>query len=230
MRPPGYLVHSLTIVAVACLLAACMNDKDRGPGADGMNGGGGGPGPTGPGPVTTTGTISGTVSAGTTAVAGAQIALGSEATATTAASGQYSFTNVSTGMHSLTLAAPGGFALASGETAIKNTAVIADQTATVDWTLIQLPPPPKTVEVSLNATRFAPRDVTVARGDTVRWVNAQPIAHNITPTSRTMPGTWRAQDIPARPGFAFSHTFELSGTYSYECSLHIGMTGVVRVP
>jgi plastocyanin len=203
------------------------NARDGG----GMTGGGGPP--TGPGPVVTTGTISGTVSAGATGVAGAQIALGSDATTTSAASGQYSFANVASGTHSLTLTAPSGFALATNEPATKNTSVAANQTSTVDWALVQLPPPPtppKTVEVSLEASRFSPRDVAIARGDTVRWVNAQPIAHTITPDDRRMPGTWPAQNIPARAGSTFSHTFDLSGIYTYNCTIHFGMTGVIRVP
>ena len=207
-----------------------MSDNDKG-GSGGMNGGAGPP--TGPGPVVTTGTISGTVAAGSAGVAGAQVALGSDATATTAASGQYSFTNVASGMHSLTITSPTGFALAAGEPPTKSTSVLANQTSTVNWALVQLPPPPpppKTVDVSLEASSFRPKDVTVARGDTVRWVNARPIAHTITPDSRTMPGTWRAQSVPAREGFMFSHTFELPGDYWYNCTLHIGMTGVVRVP
>ncbi len=28
----------------------------------------------------------------------------------------------------------------------------------------------------------------------------------------------------------YRYTFELSGIYSYNCTVHIGMTGVVRVP
>ncbi len=226
MRRPGLWATLLTIGALASALAGCMAEMDDSNGGPMNNGGG----PAGPGPVVTTGIISGTVSAGNSGVPGAQIALGSGGSTTTAASGQYTFGNVASGAQSLTLTSPGGFGLAAGETSTKSTSVVADQTSTVNWTLVPSVAPPKTIDVSLDASRFRPPDVTIARGDTVRWVNAQPIAHNITPDSRTMPGVWRTQNIPARPGYTFSHTFESSGNFTYRCTLHIGMTGVVRVP
>ena len=218
MRRPRPWAALLTIGALASVLAGCMAEMDDGNGGGTNNGGGG---PAGPGPVVTTGTISGTVSASNTGVAGAQIALGSGGSTTTASSGQYTFGNVASGTQSLTLTSPGGFGLAAGETSTKSTSVVADQTSTVNWTLVPSVAPPKTVDVSLDASRFSPRDVTVARGDTVRWVNAQPIAHNITPDSRTMPGGWRTQNIPARTGYAFSHTFESPGTFTYSCTLSV---------
>lgn len=196
-------------------------------------GGGGGGGPTAPPPPPppppTTGTISGTVSAAGAGVSGAQVALGSGGTQTTSSSGQYSFANVAAGSHSLTLTLPTGFALAAGEAASKTTTVTAGQTATVNWSLSSTGQVPQSVEIALEAARFNPSDVTIARGGTVRWVNAESIAHTITPASGNPAGGWQSQNVPAQSGFSFSHTFNSAGTFNYNCTLHAGMSGVVRV-
>jgi hypothetical protein len=46
---------------------------------------------------------------------------------------KYSFTNVASGTHALTITSPTGFALAAGEPSTKSTSVLANQTATVNW-------------------------------------------------------------------------------------------------
>lgn len=79
------------------------------------------------------------------------------------------------------------------------------------------------------ASSFSPATVTVAIGGSVRWVNAQPIAHTITPDNPSQPGVWANQNIPAQQGFSFSHTFNTAGSYRYHCTLHAGMTGTVNV-
>jgi plastocyanin len=86
------------------------------------------------------------------------------------------------------------------------------------------------VDVQLLASSFSPADVTVARGGTVRWVNAGDVAHTITPANAGQAGVWQNQNVPAQQNFAFSHTFPTAGTFNYSCTLHVGMTGVVRVP
>jgi plastocyanin len=219
--------RKLAATGLSFVLAGCMSTKPDDADKGGNNGGAP---PAGPGPIVTTGRVAGTVSAANAGVSGAQIALGSIASTTTSTSGEYTFSEVPAGSHVMTVTPPGGFTLAPGETANKTTDVVVDQTSTVNWTLAREVPPPKTVDVRLDASRFTPSDVTIVRGDTIRWVNSQPIAHTITPDSRTMPGTWRAQSIPARAGTTFSHTFDVSGVFTYNCTIHIGMRGVIRVP
>lgn len=100
---------------------------------------------------------------------------------------------------------------------------------------ITTPPPPTggdlplSAEVSLNASSFSPSSVTIAKGGTVKWVNTAAIAHTVTPDNPSQTGVWASQNIPAQNGATFSHTFGTVGTYEYECQLHSGMTGTVRV-
>lgn len=201
------------------------------PGSGGNNNGGTGGtgGPTDPGPVVTRGTISGTVTAANAGVNGARVSLGTTATTTTASSGQYTFTDVAAGTQTVTLIVPEGLALASGDTTAKSTTVTAGQTSTVNWALVHATPAPQTVDVTLDPSRFRPSDVTIVRGDTVRWTNAQPIFHTISPDNRNQPGAWRTENMPARTGATFSHTFDADGTFHYRCTVHFGMTGIVRV-
>ena len=101
-----------------------------------------------------------------------------------------------------------------------------DETATP---LSGTPPPSSQVTVNLQASAFAPASVSVSRGGTVTWLNAAPIAHNITPNNPSQAGTWVAQNVPAQQGFSFAHTFNTAGTFNYACTLHTGMTGTVSV-
>jgi plastocyanin len=216
---------------IVCMLLALSGCKSRPmPPAGGGNNNVGG-GPTTPDPIATTGTISGAVTSRNVGVSGAIVSLGSASSVTTGISGEYSFPDVAPGTRTVTLAPPRLFTLASGETATKSTTVTAGQTSTINWALTQGPvgPQPVTFVVFLDASAFRPRDVTIARGDTVLWSNAQPIFHTISPDDRNQPGAWRTENMPARTGASFSHVFDTEGTFNYSCTVHIGMTGVVRV-
>ena len=90
-------------------------------------------------------------------------------------------------------------------------------------------PAPSQVDIQMQSSSFAPANATVAMGGTVRWVNAQPIAHTITPNNAAQAGVWANQNVPAQQGFTFSHTFNTGGTYNYSCTIHQGMTGTITV-
>ena len=72
---------------------------------------------------------------------------------------------------------------------------------------------------------FAPASVTITRGGTVTWSNANGIAHNVTFAS--------AAGAPQSTGNFLSgsitRTFDTVGSYSYSCTNHPGMTGTVKV-
>jgi len=92
--------------------------------------------------------------------------------------------------------------------------------------------------------RFEPEEVTIQRGETIRWVNASPIPHTTTgdpeknPVKETRPELAR---LPpgAEPwdsgllneGQSFSHTFTATGEYQYFCIPHVlsGMLGTITV-
>lgn len=211
----------LSLLMLAILTGAC--------------GGGGATGstsPTSPTPAPTTGSISGTAAASGSGVANATVTLAGGGTQTTNAQGQFTFSSVPAGSQTLLLAPPGGFELASGESQSKSVTVTAGQIATVSWSLRQAStptPPSGGVTIRMQATSFVAPDVTIARGDTVTWINALAVPHTITPANASQPGAWPSQNVPAEQGFTFRHTFTLAGTYPYDCLVHAGMTGVVRV-
>lgn len=81
--------------------------------------------------------------------------------------------------------------------------------------------------------KFMPKDVVVKVGETVRWINNEPVAHNVNGSQATYPnnpedfksgapaqGTWQFDYIPLTPGL-----------YDYRCDAHFGggMVGTVSV-
>lgn len=91
------------------------------------------------------------------------------------------------------------------------------------------PPGSNNVEVSIGASTFNPASVQIAIGGSVTWRNATATAHTITPQTSGQPGAWANVNVPGESGFTFTHRFNTAGTFDYECTLHAGMTGSVRV-
>ena len=88
---------------------------------------------------------------------------------------------------------------------------------------------PPSATVSMQATSFSPAAANVRVGGTVTWTNAGPVQHTVTPTNAGQTGAWPSRTIPAQQGATFSHTFASAGTFSYFCSIHPGMNGVIHV-
>jgi plastocyanin len=79
---------------------------------------------------------------------------------------------------------------------------------------------------------FAPADVTVKAGSTVRWVNDADVFHTVTSTdsleSRRPNGLFDGSLFSA--GDTFEFTFRNPGTYHYYCRPHSEfMVGTIRV-
>lgn len=74
---------------------------------------------------------------------------------------------------------------------------------------------------------FIPATGRVAVGGTVTWTNGSlpslPAQHDITSNDNK----WEARNL--LPGESFSVTFDEPGAYGYRCTIHQGMTGVIRV-
>jgi plastocyanin len=79
----------------------------------------------------------------------------------------------------------------------------------------------KTVDIRRNA--FAPADVRIVAGDTIRWRNTDTRNHQVVSTTGTF-----ASPVLA-PNRSYSFTFEVAGTYRYRDALNPAVTGVVRV-
>ena len=95
---------------------------------------------------------------------------------------------------------------------------------------------------------FDPETLTVAPGDTVRWVNVGGVGHSVTAYEDGIPedadffasgdfetesaarsGYPQRGDVPG--GEEYSHTFEVEGDYEYFCIPHesVGMIGEISV-
>ena len=84
-------------------------------------------------------------------------------------------------------------------------------------------PAPPQVAVSISDFAFAPRDLRVRRGATVRWVNKDDEPHTVTSDA----GAFGSRGLDTGEAYAF--TFEKAGRFPYHCALHPHMTGTVVV-
>jgi len=69
---------------------------------------------------------------------------------------------------------------------------------------------------------FTPSTLSIQPGDSVTFVNTDPMVHNV---SGSMWGHY--EDL--NPGKSFTATFDQPGIYPYACNYHFGMTGAIVV-
>ncbi len=81
---------------------------------------------------------------------------------------------------------------------------------------------PATVIINIDNFSFAPKEVTVAKGTTVTWVNHDDVPHTVVNG-----GVFRSKALDTEESFSF--TFTSAGTFSYFCSVHPVMIGRVIV-
>ena len=79
------------------------------------------------------------------------------------------------------------------------------------------------VPVSIRGLAFHLATDTIALGSTVEWKNDDPLAHTVTATG----GEFQSPLI--EPGQTWRHTFTSPGTYSFYCTPHPFMRGVIVV-
>ena len=79
------------------------------------------------------------------------------------------------------------------------------------------------VRVRIVDNRFSPRDITIARGTRVRWVNRGNNPH--TTTSNT--NLWDSGTLSS--GERFTRRFGRRGTFNYHCEIHPTMTATITV-
>lgn len=91
--------------------------------------------------------------------------------------------------------------------------------------------------VTTKLLAYEPETLEVKAGTTVTWSVSDSIAHTVTTGTFELGGNGlrTAQnpdgriDKPISAGKDVSYTFDEPGTYTYYCSIHKGMTGVVEV-
>ena len=71
---------------------------------------------------------------------------------------------------------------------------------------------------------FAPNLIQVQRGGSVKWVFGT-VEHNVTFAATT----GAPANIDGSINTEISRTFNTAGTYTYQCTLHQGMSGTVSV-
>jgi plastocyanin len=143
---------------------------------------------------------------------------------TTDAAGAWAFSSVEQGSWNVAATPPAGFI---GDGVLTSTVTVTAGTEAVvpPFALRRssTPPPGGATVVNMVDNAFAPTTSQIPVGGTVRWVNTGGTFHNSTGPG----GAWSSGDLA--PGSSFERTFPQAGTFSYECTLHPGMTGTVTV-
>lgn len=76
-------------------------------------------------------------------------------------------------------------------------------------------------QVTLKDIAFRPATISIARGDTVRWVwRDGSTIHNVT---------FKGFRSPTKSSGTYTHRFTRAGTFRYRCTIHPGMNGKVVV-
>jgi len=83
--------------------------------------------------------------------------------------------------------------------------------------------PAATAMVTIDNFSFTPKEITVAKGTTVTWVNHDDVPHTVVNGDKV----FRSKALDTDDQFSF--TFNEAGTFSYFCSVHPMMTGRVVV-
>lgn len=81
---------------------------------------------------------------------------------------------------------------------------------------------PRTHDVTMRSVSFAPKELVVAVGDTVQWVNADIVRHNAV-----RPGLFDTGEL--RPGSKYSWVPTDTGEVLYRCTIHQRMRAKVTV-
>ena len=82
---------------------------------------------------------------------------------------------------------------------------------------------PATVEVRIAAFAYSPKEITVAPGTKVVWANRDETPHTVASGDKSFVS--KGLDTDDR----YEHTFATEGDFSYICTVHPFMTGVVHV-
>lgn len=83
--------------------------------------------------------------------------------------------------------------------------------------------PARVAEIDMKRLNFVGDTIRVSEGATIRWVNRDPVAH----TTAGPDGSWSSPLIG--PGETFTARLERPGVYTYRCTQHPHMTGVIIV-
>lgn len=80
-------------------------------------------------------------------------------------------------------------------------------------------------QVVIDNFKFEPRELTVAVGAKVTWINRDDVPHTATSTARPKAFDSKTLDTDEK----YSHEFTTAGTYEYFCAVHPHMKGKIVV-
>ena len=83
--------------------------------------------------------------------------------------------------------------------------------------------PPLIVDLNIAKFAFAPKEITIAPGTKITWTNRDETPHTVTSKDKSFASKGLDTDDK------FEHTFASEGDFSYICTVHPFMTGVVHV-
>jgi plastocyanin len=102
----------------------------------------------------------------------------------------------------------------------------ATETSAATETAPETPAAGGVVDVDIKNIKFVPQDITIKKGQTVKWTNSDGFAHNVTKDGG--PGAdFKSDTIDG--GGTYEQKFDTAGTVDYLCTLHSGQTGKVIV-
>jgi len=78
-------------------------------------------------------------------------------------------------------------------------------------------------DVTIDNFTFGPKELTVAVGTTVKWVNHDDTPHIVVDKNKA----FRSKALDTNDSFSF--TFTSAGTFDYFCGLHPHMVGKISV-
>jgi plastocyanin len=82
---------------------------------------------------------------------------------------------------------------------------------------------PSSANIVIDNFSFTPKEITVAKGTTVTWVNHDDVPHTVVSKDQK----FRSKALDTNDQFSF--TFTEQGTYVYFCSVHPVMIAKVTV-
>jgi plastocyanin len=83
--------------------------------------------------------------------------------------------------------------------------------------------PGPTIDLDIAKFAFAPKEITIAPGTKIIWTNHDEAPHTVTSSDKSFGSKGLDTDDK------FDHTFTTEGDFSYICTVHPFMTGVVHV-
>jgi plastocyanin len=83
--------------------------------------------------------------------------------------------------------------------------------------------PAPIVDVKIEKFAFGPKEITIAPGTKIVWTNHDETPHTVTSSDKSFASKGLDTDDK------FEHSFASEGDFSYICTVHPFMTGVVHV-